>query len=129
MRSKAPLAMMEQMIMLLVFALAAALCLQAFVLADQSSQSNTRRDEALTQVQQVAEVVKYCGGDLEQAAAQLGGSLQEDRLTLACENGEITVTPEQSEHALLGTARVEMTDEAGRSLFSLRVTWQTGGGR
>lgn len=31
MRSKAPLVMMEQMVMLLVFALAAALCLQAFV--------------------------------------------------------------------------------------------------
>lgn len=127
MRSKAPLAMMEQMIMLLVFALAAALCLQAFVLADQSSQSNTRRDEALTQVQQAAEVVKYCGGDLEQAAAQLGGSLQDGRLTVPCENGQITVISEQSEHALLGAARVEMTDKTGKILFSLPVTWQTGG--
>lgn len=32
MRSKAPLALMEQMVMVLVFALAAALCLQAFAL-------------------------------------------------------------------------------------------------
>ena len=31
MKSKAPLALMEQMVMILVFALAAALCLQAFV--------------------------------------------------------------------------------------------------
>ena len=30
MRSKAPLALMEQMVMVLVFALAAALCLQSF---------------------------------------------------------------------------------------------------
>ena len=35
MRSKAPLVMMEQMVMLLVFALAAALCLQAFVRSDE----------------------------------------------------------------------------------------------
>ena len=34
MRSKAPLLLMEQMVMLLVFALAAALCLQAFVKSD-----------------------------------------------------------------------------------------------
>ena len=37
MRSKAPLILMEQMVMLLVFALAAALCLQAFVKSDSLS--------------------------------------------------------------------------------------------
>ena len=42
MKSKAPLMLMEQMIMLLVFALAAALCLQAFVKSEQlSSRSET----------------------------------------------------------------------------------------
>ena len=44
MRSKAPLVMMEQMVMLLVFALAAALCLQAFVKSDQLSQQGEVRD-------------------------------------------------------------------------------------
>ena len=34
MRSRAPLALMEQTVMVLVFALAAALCLRAFALAD-----------------------------------------------------------------------------------------------
>ena len=34
MRSKTPLALMEQMVMVLVFALAAALCLQVFVVSD-----------------------------------------------------------------------------------------------
>ena len=37
MRSKAPLALVEQTLMILVFALAAALCLQAFVRADRLS--------------------------------------------------------------------------------------------
>ncbi len=36
-QSEAPLALMEQMVMLLVFALAAALCLQAFVRSDTES--------------------------------------------------------------------------------------------
>ena len=46
MRSKAPLALMEQMVMVLVFALAAALCLQAFALADRISRQNAERDQA-----------------------------------------------------------------------------------
>ena len=37
MRSKAPLVLIEQMVMLLVFALASALCLQAFVKSDAIS--------------------------------------------------------------------------------------------
>lgn len=48
MRSKAPLALMEQMVMVLVFALAAALCLQAFALADRISRQNAERDQALS---------------------------------------------------------------------------------
>ena len=40
MKSKAPLALMEQMVMLLVFALAAALCLQAFVQSDRLSRES-----------------------------------------------------------------------------------------
>ncbi len=47
MKSKAPLVMMEQMVMILVFALAAALCLQAFVLSNSLSEQGQARDQAL----------------------------------------------------------------------------------
>ena len=47
MRSKAPLMMIEQMVMLLVFALAAVLCLQAFTLSQNISQQNVYRDRAV----------------------------------------------------------------------------------
>ena len=73
MRTKAPLVMLEQVVMLLVFALAAALCLRAFVQADSMSKTNAARDEAMVQVQQAAEVVKHCRGDLEQAEDILEG--------------------------------------------------------
>lgn len=43
MRSKAPLALMEQLVMVLVFALAAALCVQVFVLSGQTSRWNESR--------------------------------------------------------------------------------------
>ena len=47
MRSKTPLAMMEQLLMLLVFALAALVCLQVFVFSGQTSRRNEARDRAV----------------------------------------------------------------------------------
>lgn len=46
MKSKAPLALMEQMVMLLVFALAAALCMQAFVKSEEVSLSSDTKSSA-----------------------------------------------------------------------------------
>ena len=51
MKSKAPLALMEQIVMLLVFALAAALCLQAFVKSEQTSRDSQSRGNAALSVQ------------------------------------------------------------------------------
>lgn len=72
MKSKAPLLLMEQMIMLLVFAFAAALCLQAFVKSDNISRRSEARDRALQEAQSAAEVIRHAKGDLEQAAELLG---------------------------------------------------------
>lgn len=58
MKSKAPLMLIEQMIMLLVFALAAALCLQAFVKSQDISSRNEARDRAVIEAQNVAESLK-----------------------------------------------------------------------
>ena len=71
MRSRTPLILMEQMIMLLVFALAAALCLQAFVKSDQLSKDSENRDQAAVLCQSAAEAVRSCQGDMAKAAAIL----------------------------------------------------------
>ena len=47
MKSKAPLALMEQLVMVLVFALAAALCVQAFFASDRMSRQGEARDRAV----------------------------------------------------------------------------------
>lgn len=73
MRSKAPLALMEQLIMVLVFALAAALCLRAFAASDGLSREKELRDRALAEGQSMAELAKFCAGDLSLAAGQYGG--------------------------------------------------------
>ena len=86
--SKAPLVLMEQMIMLLVFALAAALCLQAFVKSDAASHRSEARDRAVTAAQTAAETLRRYGreGDmgyaLTQAAEALGGDYQQGLLWL-----------------------------------------------
>jgi len=58
MRSKAPLLLMEQLVMLLVFAFAAALCLQIFVLSGKLSEKYEIRDRAVLEAQNVAELLK-----------------------------------------------------------------------
>ena len=58
MKSKASLLLMEQLVMVLVFALAAALCLQVFLRADQISTETARRDQAMQLAQNGAELLK-----------------------------------------------------------------------
>ena len=128
MRSKAPLAMLEQLVMLLVFALAAALCLQAFVLADRISKDSALYDHAVLDVQQAAEAVKHCGGDLQQAQQLLGGSAHRDCLIVPTENGKVTVTLTDSGHPLLGSAQITAADADGAPLYSTAISWQKEGG-
>lgn len=61
MKSKAPLVMMEQIVMVLVFALAAALCLQTFVLSGNLSKRIEAEGRAAIEAQNAAETMKAQG--------------------------------------------------------------------
>ena len=74
MRSKTPLALMEQVVMVLVFALAAALCLQVFVFSNQMSEKNRDTDRAVVLAQNTAELLKACGGVEEAAVTDQKGT-------------------------------------------------------
>ena len=153
MRSKAPLSLMEQMVMLLVFALAAALCLQAFVKSDQISRRGEAQDRAAALCQSVAEAVRHNGGDLKGAMTQVNGVEpgQRDEIWFANydetwqvisyeENGRgplptpsgsrtytLWVRELDSAFPGLGKASVEAFDCGGdgmESLFSIEVSWQ-----
>ncbi len=136
MRSKAPLVMMEQMVMLLVFALAAALCLQAFVKSDQLSQQGEVRDRAVTLCQNAAEAIRATGGDFSQAAKGLEAT-QHDKDSLMIDYTQDWTPAEDTMRYTLGVSRVDsglpglgkatvwMRDEAGETeLFRLEVSWQ-----
>ena len=135
MRSKAPLAMMEQMVMVLVFALAAALCVQVFVFSDQTSRQNEERDRAVTAAQNAAEQLKGVRGDFARAAELYGGdwngalwgvSFGEDWTAAPASDAayHVFVTPLESETPLLGSAGVAVYSAAGECLYSLPVAWQ-----
>ena len=148
-RSKAPLAMMEQMVMLLVFALAAALCLQAFVKSDEMSKGGEARDRAVTLCQNVAEVLRSNGGDPGEALRTVTGQcLTTDRGDFTArfdENWEL-IEPDRSfgageqyyfawvselDSGVPGLGKAEVyvesvapTDGELTRIFELEVAWQ-----
>ena len=142
MRSKAPLALMEQLVMVLVFALAAALCVQVFVLSGQTSRWNESRDRALVEAQNAAEILKGLSGDYEAACAACGGQwngtmwgISYDEQWEPAENASqaayhLLVTPVDSEtaqHCRLCLGRGAVGDAPGGLAGAGRRQW--GGGR
>ena len=136
MRSKTPLALMEQLVMVLVFALAAALCLQVFVFSEQTSRRNRDVDQAVLLAQNTAETLKACG-DVETAMERLGGEIEQTmwcsyydedlRPTSDRESAvyHVDTLPESSGVPGLGQAHIEVFRYDGnKGLFSLTVAWQ-----
>jgi hypothetical protein len=136
MRSKAPLALLEQLVMVLVFALAAALCVQVFVLSDRTSRHNEARDRAVVEVQNVAETLKACHGDYTELTALRGGewngalwgcSYDSDWAPLTAGDGayHLLATPADSGgQRLLGGAQVAAYTADGDLLYELSIAWQ-----
>lgn len=139
MRSKAPLALMEQVIMVLVFALAAALCLRCFVWADQRSRRDEARDRAIVEAQSMAEVVKSAGGDLDAAARRYGGAREGANWVLSFdEDWErdaadpaylVRAVPQDAGGPLLGRALIVASSVSTEDVLCvLPVAWQEVGG-
>ena len=136
MRSRAPLALMEQMVMLLVFSLAAALCLQAFVRSDNISRQSEARDRAAMLVQSAAEAIQSRGGDacdaFTEAAELLGGQYEQGLLWVDYDEewnpgGDAYRLEAQgvlSENPALREAVVRVVDAQGKSVFSIEIAWQ-----
>jgi len=137
MKTKAFLPLIELLIMLLVFSLAAALCLRAFVLSERLSAENEARDRAVTQAQNAAEILQYCGGDYAAAADTYGGVWDGTVWQIRYDSGWNMVSgesdyclravPADSGHALLGCADISVTDTNGDCLFALPAAWQKEG--
>ncbi len=134
-KSKAPLNLMEQVVMILVFAFAAALCVQAFVVADSMSKEAYARDKAALICQTVAETVKSQRGNMEMSAKLLGGEETEQRISLYYDENWEGCNLEEAEYiavftmkeadSYLGQGEVAVkTIHTGETIFDLLVSWQ-----
>lgn len=136
MRSRAPLVLMEQIVMLLVFALASALCLQAFSKSDQISRRGEETGKAAVICQTTAEVIRSYGGDVQQALSSAAAQLEAryDQGILWVEYDEnwnpggkdayrLTARSVESSVEGMNTVCVAMVRE-DETLFEINVAWQ-----
>ena len=114
MKNKASLALMELLVMVLIFSLAAAACLRCFVWADRTSEETTRRDRAVILAQNAAEAVKARSGDIPAARALL--EVPEGLI--------LKITEISPEIPGLGEAEIAVENDRGERLFSLWIAWQ-----
>lgn len=142
MRRKAPLTLMELMVMILVFALASALCLQAFVKSDRMSRRSEARDRAAVLCQNTAETLRYFGGDMGEAQTRTAEELEYhyaqgllwqefDENWAPADSGvyrlEADGVPTEAPGLRKARVRVWTDYEKGREpqiLFEIQVAWQ-----
>lgn len=114
MKNKASLVLLEQLIMILVFALAAAACLRIFAWSDRTGREMERQGQAVILCQNAAEILKSTGS-LKEAEAVLE---QDSGFILELQTNENSVPG-------LGQAKVRVYwKDTGQLLFSLPVGWQ-----
>jgi len=128
MRGKSPLVIMEMCVMLLVFAVSAALCLGVFVLSDNVSADAEERDRAAVMAQNCAEAIKAADGDFTIAADILGAECSGEKLSMEKGGLRLCAVELESGHALLGLARVSVENSKGEELIAFQCPWQRGGG-
>ncbi len=118
MRSKTPLFLIELTIMLLVFAVATALCLNAFSKAELISLENEKRDIAVVKAQNVAEKLKYYG-----SYEPLGAYHDGEKWVL--EDGSLTIHIFECNTASPLCKKADIiVNESGEELFSLTAAYQ-----
>ena len=135
MENRSFLNLIEQQLMILVFAVAAAICIKTFVYSDMISRDTETRDRAVEAAQNVAECIKNSSGDIALAASVLGGTEDgDDWVIMFDENwqevtsdGEYTVRVSAEKRTGLYTAgRITVTD-GDDTVFSMPVSWQEEG--
>lgn len=126
---------MEQIIMLLVFALAAVLCLQAFVLSQDISQQSISRDRAVIEAQNAAEAMKSGREDtyFEEMKARIddnGGVIAYDAdwnpVDPSDESASFLLTLSYTDNGqdYLCTADIAVSTSDGEELFELKAARQ-----
>lgn len=121
MRNRAFLPLIEQVLMIAVFAIVSAICIGCFVSARTISLETERKDTAVILAQNAAESIK-ANGLLEKTVA----FFNED-MTQNSDDGEYVVVCEPTEdgNELLGSANIKVFF-GDKLTFEINTTWQEG---
>ena len=135
MNRKSVLHLMELLIMVLVFAIAASVCVQCFAYAHRLSKEQGKKTAAILMVQNAAELLKGASGDFSAIESQLGGSGTEQVWQVPMDqNWDAVPKLEQATYLLLiekksatspylGMASVQLQCR-GETLVEITVAWQ-----
>ena len=124
MRSKTPLILIELLVMLLIFALVAGVCIRAFLWANRVSARSAQRDLAVIAAQNAAELTKYYAGDFRTAAAEQGGNWDGSCWRFTSGDCHVTVTPLTEKEPYLGSAHICAQAGSDAPAVEFAVTWQ-----
>ena len=127
MKSKTPLVLVEQIIMILVFAVSAAICLKSFVYSETLSKTVQKQDNAILCASNVAEVIKNSDGKFDAAEAVFGGKTENGTLEVSFSGYEnaVDVKAVKTESGIAGLGKAEVRAfVAGEELAFLEVCWQ-----
>ncbi len=144
MKNRTSLTLLEMLIMIMVLALAAALCLRAFVYSGKLSKEDRMKAEALAFAQNTAELLKYYEGDAAKAFSEMGCTYKEGTPVMLnedwkdCEHAEyngaygvaglkylVLLEPDQDSGPLLGKTLITvMNAEDDTVLCRINAAWQ-----
>lgn len=126
MKNRSSLAAMELLVMVLVFAMAGALCLRAFAWAEQSARERVRRDGALLLAQNAAQSLKSGAAERPKSFGAAENTFYDAEWEPCDPPGayrmEISRLP--TAYAALGAARVQIYGVGDALLAQLDVNWQ-----
>lgn len=123
MKNRSSLVLMEQLVMLLVFALCAALCLKIFAAAREQSDEARRVNEAVLIAQNTAETLKACRGDYEELAGLSGWEKRGQSLCFTEGGCLVEIRPMDSKIPGLGRAGIRVSCD-GEDVFAIETAWQ-----
>ena len=136
MRNKSRLVLMEQMIMLLVFALAASVCVRIFVQSEQLSRRYEARDRAAVAAQNAAELMKKKGALAfveEMKAVSVGDNTwvvyydkDWNRTEGALKKYSLEITYKSEASGYIWRSELTAFTEEGEELFRIPVAGQIG---
>lgn len=125
MKNKSSLVLLEQLVMILVFSLAAALCLRIFAWSDRTSREMELRDRAVVLCQNAAETIK-AERSLEVGAEHLGAVAEDAAWIVSCDE-EIRLKLKEKKTGIPGLGTAEIRAVAVKTeeiLFSITIGWQ-----